>query len=192
MSNVRAFIAIDLPDALQKAISLTIEQLQLSTDKTGVRWMPASNIHLTLKFLGEVPLSNMNVIQQLLNAEVSTHPHFKITVGHLGAFPNIKRPRVVWLGVEKPIELVALQRGIENATAKLGYPIEERPFSPHLTLGRVRENASSPELAILTAALERIKINYSGYVPVESVHFYKSELLSTGAVYTQLFSASLS
>jgi len=191
MSMLRAFIAIELPVELQKAISRSIGQLQKAAGKSGVRWVAAENIHLTLKFLGEVSPTNVDLIQQMLSAEAGLHPRFHIEVAQLGAFPNNKRPRVVWLGVEAPPELATLQRGVESAAAKLGYPPEDRPFSPHLTVGRVRENAPSTELTALTAALESLKIGTLGTVQVKALHLFKSDLLPGGAVYTRLFSAPL-
>ncbi len=192
MSMLRAFIAIELPVELQKAISRSIGQLQKTSGKSGVRWVSVENIHLTLKFLGEVSPSNVDLIQHMLSTEASLHPRFQISVGQLGAFPNPRRPRVIWLGVDAPPELATLQRGIENATAKLGYPPDDRFFSPHLTLGRVRENASSTELTALCAALESMKTSSLGIAQVEGIHLFKSDLLPSGAVYTRLFSATLS
>jgi len=191
MSMLRAFIAIELPSELQKAISRSIGQLQKAAGSSSVRWVMAENVHLTLKFLGEVSPSNVDLIQQMLSAEAGQHPRFQIEVGRLGAFPNNRRPRVVWVGVEAPPELATLQRGVESAAAKLGYPPEERPFSPHLTVGRVRENASASELTALAAGLEGLHIGTLGSVPVEAIHLFKSELLPGGAVYSRLFSAPL-
>jgi RNA 2',3'-cyclic 3'-phosphodiesterase len=192
MSMLRAFIAIELPAELQKAISQCIGQLQKTAGKSGVRWVLVENIHLTLKFLGEVSPSSVDLIQQMLSTEANLHSRFQITVGQLGAFPNPRRPRVIWLGVDAPPELAALQRGIESAAAKLGYPPEDRSFSPHLTLGRVREKASSTELTALCASLESMKTRSLGIAQVEGIHLFKSDLLPSGAVYTRLFSATLS
>jgi RNA 2',3'-cyclic 3'-phosphodiesterase len=191
MSMLRAFIAIELPGDLQKAISQVIQLLQNKAGKPGVRWVAAENIHLTLKFLGDVSPAAVAAIQDSLGAEVSLHPTFSIKIGGLGTFPNQKRPRVIWLGVEAPPELDTLQRGVESATTKLGYLPEDRPFSPHLTLGRVRETASASELAALTSTLKEIKIDTLGVISVEKIHLFKSELQPGGSVYTRLYSAPL-
>ena len=157
MSMLRAFIAIELPGGLQKAISQVIERLQLPAGKSVVRWVQASNIHLTLKFLGDIAPTSLGVIEEVLKTEAGLHSDFRMEAGGLGAFPNTKRPRVIWLGVDAPPELTSLQRGIDSATAKLGYASETRPFSPHLTLGRVRENASSSELTTLASHLNEVR-----------------------------------
>jgi RNA 2',3'-cyclic 3'-phosphodiesterase len=192
MSMLRAFIAIELPVEIQQAISQTIERLQKTAGKSGVRWVAAENIHLTLKFLGDVSPANVALLQDVMKSEARLHSPFQMEIGGSGAFPNVKRPRIIWLGVDAPPELASLQRGVESAAARLGYPPEERPFSPHLTLGRVRENASSSELSAITSALKDDKIPSLGVSLVSSVHLYKSDLLPGGSVYTRLFSAPLS
>lgn len=191
MSMLRAFIAIELPGGLQKAISQVIEYLHLPAVKSAVRWVPVINIHLTLKFLGEVAPTSLGVIEEALRTEAGLHSDFRMEVGGLGAFPNSKRPRVIWLGVDAPPELNSMQRGIDLATAKLGYASETRPFSPHLTLGRVRENASPAELSVLASNLNEVRFHSPGPFEVDAVHLFKSDLLPGGSVYTRLYSASL-
>jgi len=192
MSMLRAFIAIELPGDLQIEITQLIGRLKYKAGKSSVRWVSVENIHLTLKFMGDISFSAVATIQDLLNIEVALHQTFTLEIGRVGAFPNQKRPRVIWLGVDLPIELASLQRGIESALTKLGYPPEERPFSPHLTLGRVRENASTSELAALTSTLKDVKIGYLGKVSVDKIHLFRSDLKPGGSVYTRLSSAQLS
>ncbi len=120
MSMLRAFIAIELPVGLQKAISQVVERLQFPAGKSAVRWVTVSNIHLTLKFLGEVAPTSLGVIEESLKTETALHPDFRMEAGGLGAFPNIKRPRVIWLGVNAPTELTSLQRGIELGDRQVG------------------------------------------------------------------------
>ena len=110
-----------------------------------VRWVAVKKIHLTLKFLGDVSESNLPVLYEILRREAEKQAAFEIQVGGLGAFPSVNSPRVIWIGVEAPAELAALQHGIDVETARVGYAGEERDFSPHLTLGRIAHNASSEE-----------------------------------------------
>jgi 2'-5' RNA ligase len=191
MSMLRAFIAIEFSGGLQKEISQVSELLQKKAGKTGVRWVVPENIHLTLKFLGDVSPSAVAVIQDTIVAEASLHSTFSIKIGGIGAFPNQNRPRIIWLGVDAPPALESLQRGVESVAAKLGYTPEERPFSPHLTLGRVRENASASELAMLTSTLKEIKVETLGIMAVEEIQLFNSDLHPGGSVYTRLFSAPL-
>ena len=123
--------------------------------------------------------------------EVSSHHQFEISVGNSGAFPNNRQPRVVWIGVEAPQELTAIQNGIESAAAHLGYAREERAFSPHLTIGRVSRNASSTDLKSISQTLEKNRVGFLGATCVDKIHLYKSDLHPNGAVYTRIFSSSL-
>jgi 2'-5' RNA ligase len=156
-----------------------------------IRWVAASNIHLTLKFLGDVSLSNLNILTDMIQTEISSHHQFDISVGGSGAFPNLRQPRIIWVGVEAPPELTAIQNGIDATTGRLGYTREERAFSPHLTLGRVSRNANSQDVKAISKALEATRVGFLGATCVDKVFLYRSDLQPTGAVYTQIFSSSL-
>lgn len=194
MAVIRSFIAIPLPERVQGCLNQVMLQLKerlQSLPKNTVHWVPAGNIHLTLKFLGDVSLSNLDLLKKMLLAEVSIQPPFEFSVGGVGAFPNFNQPRVVWVGIKSPPELLALQNGIESMAEKLGYGREERPFSPHLTLGRVARTASNQEARQIGEALQVMKAGFMGAVFAETVHLFKSDLKPTGSVYTSLLSAPL-
>lgn len=191
MSVIRAFIAIDLSPEIHHRLEEVLENYKTQFINIPIRWVAVSNIHLTLKFLGEVSLSNLNLLTEIIQTEVSSHHQFEITVGGSGAYPNIRQPRVIWVGVEAPQELTTIQNGIESTTAKLGYAREERAFSPHLTLGRISRNATSQDLKAISLSLEKIRVGFLGAICVEKVHLYKSDLHPTGVVYTQIFSSTL-
>jgi len=189
MNTIRAFIAIELPTAIQNGLRQVIQQLSPGTK--AVRWLPAENIHLTIKFLGDIEISKVQALQTALRQEASHHNPFDIHVGTLGAFPNSRRPRVVWIGVQAPQELFTLQQGIEVVTRPLGYSIEDRPFTAHLTLGRVSQHASPDEAAQFSFLLAKKQVGDLGKVHVETIHIFRSDLRPTGAVYTSLFQAKL-
>ena len=191
MSVIRAFIAIDLTPEIVQHLEQVSTQLKNRLEGVPVRWVPVDNIHLTLKFLGDVSLANVEMLKKILQTEVDGHHAFEISVGGLGAFPSPRRPRVVWVGVEAPAELIAVQNGVENAMARLGYAREERPFSPHLTLGRVSRNAVGRDERLIGESIEAIKLGFLGVARVNEVHLYKSDLQPNGAVYTRLFTALL-
>jgi RNA 2',3'-cyclic 3'-phosphodiesterase len=191
MAVIRAFIAIDLSQDIQNRLDELVNKYKSLLPQIPIRWVAGSNIHLTLKFLGDVSLSNLNILTDMIQAEVSSHHQFEISVGGAGAFPNTRQPRIIWVGVEAPPELTAIQNGIEATTGRLGYTREERAFSPHLTLGRVSRNATSQEVKVISKALEAIKVGFLGATCVEKVYLYKSDLQPTGAVYTQIFTTSL-
>jgi 2'-5' RNA ligase len=191
MAVIRAFIAIDLSQDIQNQLDEVVNKYKSQLTHIPIRWVAAANIHLTLKFLGDVSLSNLNLLTDMIQAEISSHHQFDISVGGSGAFPNIHQPRIIWVGVEAPPELTAIQNGIEATTGRLGYAREERAFSPHLTLGRVSRNVTLLDVKAISKALESIKVGFLGATCVEMVHLYRSDLQSTGAVYTQIFSSSL-
>jgi 2'-5' RNA ligase len=191
MSVIRAFIAIDLSEEIEQQLDDVIRNYKKLLVNIPIRWVPAANIHLTMKFLGDVSLSNLDILIEMIQGEVSSHHQFDISVGGSGAFPNLRQPRIIWIGVEAPAELMALQNGIEAATAKLGYAREERAFSPHLTLGRISRNTSAEGIKIISKVLETTRIGFLGATCVEKIHLYRSDLQPTGAVYTQIFSSTL-
>lgn len=190
MSLLRTFIALEIPQELQQIIYKETAHLR---NRIGalVRWVPSGNMHLTLKFLGNISPANVDIVTQMVRAEADSCQPFVMQVGGLGSFPSPKRPRVIYIGLQAPAELVALQHGIESATSRLGYESEERGFSPHLTLGRVRQNISASDQQKIRGALEEMKIDSLGSARVDSVHLYNSELKPTGPVYTRLFTAPL-
>jgi len=149
------------------------------------------NVHLTLKFLGDVSPTTLQELAEAIKVETVSHGMFSISVGGLGAFPSPRRARVIWVGLEAPPALEALRRGVEAAAAQLGYAPEGRPFSPHLTIGRVEQNASAADLQRIRAALEATKVGLLGTQQVEALHIFKSDLQPGGSVYTHLYTMPL-
>jgi RNA 2',3'-cyclic 3'-phosphodiesterase len=190
MGSLRTFIAIEIPAEIKKTLLQQSADLHRAVGRS-VRWVTSENIHLTLKFLGEISPANVEMLTQTLKAEASQHTSFEIKVATLGAFPNPRRPRILWVGLDAQETLSRLQHGIEAATARLGYPPEDKPFSPHLTIGRVRDQVSSDEMQSLRAALENTKIGMLGTFTVQAVHLFKSDLQPGGSIYTRLFTAPL-
>jgi 2'-5' RNA ligase len=190
MSAIRAFIAISLPNPIQQKLDEVTRLFK--NEKTGaVRWVSANNIHLTLKFLGEVDGAKVEAISQVIQAE-SQHIHpFELSASGVGAFPNLRRPRVIWVGVQAPQALIDLANAIDQGTQRLGFQGEERAFSPHLTLGRLSQNASLQEMQSVAQALSAARISNLGSFTVTQVTLFRSDLQSSGAVHTPLFTASL-
>jgi RNA 2',3'-cyclic 3'-phosphodiesterase len=190
MSLLRAFIAVEIPLEIRKTVCAATSKLR---NEIGVlvRWVPIENMHLTLKFLGDVSPSNVELLSEMLRAEMDLFHCFELRLNGLGSFPNLKRPRVLYIGIQAPAALEALKRGIESASSRLGYGSEERGFSPHLTIGRVKQNVVATEQQAIRHALEDTKIDSLGTARVNSVELFKSDLKPTGSVYTRLYSASL-
>jgi 2'-5' RNA ligase len=189
---LRCFIAVHIPGDIRQAIGRSLAGLYKGVGRSTVRWVAPENIHLTLKFLGDVSPSALDLLQEMLTAEAARHSPFQMRVETLGVFPNLKRLRVSWVGLEAPESLAVLQRGVEAAMARLGYPPEDRAFSPHLTLGRVQDHVVPEELAHLRASLEAVQFGGLGPVRVDNVHLMKSELRPGGSVYSTIATAPLS
>jgi 2'-5' RNA ligase len=192
LSVVRAFIAIDLPTSIRRQLARRIDDLRKAMEDLPVRWARADGIHLTLKFLGDTERERIPDVKQVLLNVAKSHPVFSIRLAGLGCFPNTRRPRVVWLGVEEASGvLLALHAATEAASRGLGFQPETRPFSPHLTLGRVRRDAEPKSLTVLGQAVEREESEPLGTISVEEICLFQSELRPDGAVYTRLSAAQL-
>lgn len=191
MPVVRSFIAIDLPPSLYKQLEEVSGNLQDMLEGMPIRWVAVPNIHLTLKFLGDVSKKNISMINKIIQTESACHKQFEISVGRFGVFPNFSRPRVIWVGVEAPDELMNLHRRIDVETARLGYAPDQRKFNPHLTLGRVSRNANPQEVRSISAILRKHKLGFLGAARIEEVNLFRSELGRDGAVYTKMFTALL-
>jgi len=188
---LRAFIAVEILKGIQDAITQGTASLKNALPKPLVRWVALHNVHLTLKFLGDVSPTTLQELAEAIKVETVSHGMFSISVGGLGAFPSPRRARVIWVGLEAPPALEALRRGVEAAAAQLGYAPEGRPFSPHLTIGRVEQNASAADLQRIRAALEATKVGLLGTQQVEALHIFKSDLQPGGSVYTHLYTMPL-
>lgn len=191
MILLRVFIAIELPQPLQAAIEKQIVRLRQTLGDEIVRWVPTQNMHLTLKFIGNIASSHLDFLKQLLTRTAESHPQFDLQIGGIGSFPNSKRPRILWAGIHTPADLASMQRNIEAGASRLGYEKEERPFSPHLTIARVRQNIEPADLQKIRYAVDGIQIGNIGSARIDSIHLYKSELQASGSIYTKLFSAPL-
>jgi 2'-5' RNA ligase len=191
MGLLRAFLASELPVPLQDAIQTATTGLRKTLGTDLVRWVPIRNVHLTLKFLGDVSPTSLDLIKQMLTTEAAQVQCFEVQIEGLGSYPSSRRPRVLWVGLHAPAALATLQHAIEAASARLGFESEEREYSPHLTIGRVRQNVSSAEQQKIRTALEGTPIGNLGTAHVNAVHLFKSDLQPTGSLYTKLFTAPL-
>jgi 2'-5' RNA ligase len=192
MDAIRAFIAIELPEAILVELGNIEARLKPQMPRDTVRWVKADSVHLTLKFLGQVPSDQLDLIMSSLRSAVAAHACFTLEVAGAGCFPSIHRPRVVWVGVhENDHRLHALQRAVENAIAPLGYPTEIRDFTPHLTLGRVARDVRQVDQKKIGDVVEAAGVGSLGKWEVRQVALIKSDLKPSGAEYTILTQAPL-
>ncbi len=192
MDAIRAFIAIELPDAILTEVDNVEARLRPQMPGDAIRWVKADSIHLTLKFLGQVPSDQLSLIISSLRTAVAPHAPFELEVKGAGCFPNVHRPRVVWVGVqEKGHHLHTLQRVVENAIAPLGYPTEIRDFTPHLTLGRLARDVRQTDQKRVGEVVQAAQVDSLGHWEVRQVALIKSDLKPSGAEYTILAQAPL-
>ncbi len=188
----RLFIAIPLPDAVIATLEEAQRMLKKAVPQRTVTWVAPHNIHLTLKFLGEVPVIQRDAISQALSRVAEQHSTFALNTAGLGCFPSNRNPRVVWVGLGGDEEaLRLLWDSVERAIAPLGYPTENRPFSPHLTLGRVRRDVLRADAQRLGAAVCEVTPPREVLWSVTELTLFRSELKPGGADYTKLHNAPL-
>jgi RNA 2',3'-cyclic 3'-phosphodiesterase len=184
---LRLFIAVNVPADVRSRLYADMAALRASAH--GVTWVKQEHLHITMKFLGERPDNEMHAIEAALQDATTRFSAFPLRLGGIGAFPSLDRPRVVWLGAVGTTPLPALFGHIDATCGRLGIPREERRFTTHLTLGRVKRELSAGDRSALTAEARRLEATYD--VPVQSVDLMLSELSRTGPSYTVLARALL-
>lgn len=173
---LRCFIAIEIPETIKKSVAHTIDNLK----KTGsdVKWVSGENIHITLQFLGETEESLIPDIKSALYKILAPYSSFYIKIADIGCFPSGKRPRVIWVGMEESKTLINLYEAISSEMVKFGYKKEDRGFTPHVTIGRVKSNRNMGELL---NRLEEFKVADFSDFEVQNIKLMKSELKPSGA-----------
>ena len=191
MEQVRSFIAIELPEEVKKAFRELQAQLKAGSPAP-VKWVEPNNIHLTLKFLGNVAAHRIEEIAAAMTEAVRGTSPFPLKVTELGVFPNPRRVRVIWVGLGGEADkLASLQQRIESNLEKLGFPPENRRFTPHLTLARIRDRATPQEREKLGRLIAETELDTAQNFSVDSVKLMKSQLTPEGPIYTCLSSAAL-
>jgi RNA 2',3'-cyclic 3'-phosphodiesterase len=188
---IRSFIAIKIPSEIQKRIDTKVADIRNHLVGTPIRWLPAENIHLTLKFLGNVIPEKLNHLADILCAEVNHYIPFLLPIEGLGMFPNNQKPRIIWVGLERSDELITLYHGVEKVCAKIGFVSDDHSFSPHITIARVRPTINSNDILKVRQSISFCTFNF-GKPLISSVTLFKSVLRPSGPVYTELYSIPLS
>ncbi len=185
--TVRAFVAVNLDQGLKDALAKVQERLKAT--RADVGWVRPESLHLTLKFLGQVEESRLGAVAEAIAAAATIYGSFRLVLGGLGAFPQPRAARVIWINVQEGAEaLFTLQARVEAGLESLGFPREKRPFTAHLTLGRVRGPARREQLAV---ALTSIPVETIGGMVLQRIELMKSDLSPGGARYSVLQSFPL-
>lgn len=179
---IRSFLAIELPKTILKKIEEV--QRDLKSTHGDVRWVNSEKIHLTLKFFGNIEELRIDPIFKTIEEVIRNTPPFSLKVRGVGAFPHLKNPRVIWMGLVDGREtLISFQKQIDTLLKDIGFQPEDRPFHPHLTLGRMKSSRGKEELV---GRMEKFKEEEFGTFQVERVVLFKSDLKPTGPIYTPL------
>ena len=184
----RTFIAIEIDGINKKILSDVISSLKKSD--TNIKWITQDQMHLTLKFLGNVEENTIKNISDAIKSIATNYKKFNLSFSKIGAFPNTKQPRVIWIGIEKgKNELKILNEKIEAECEKLGFEKEKREYRPHLTLGRVK---SLKNITNLTNIIDETNFDPQGNVKINKLTLFKSTLTPKGAIYDVLYECDFS
>ena len=187
MATVRTFIAAEVSAEVRAGVHRLIDEL--SQSGATVKWVDEEDIHLTIKFLGEVEYVVLNDVCRAVAAAIQDFEPFSVTCASVGAFPSLARPRTLWLGIDSEQEiLTTISAAVEDAMADLGFRRESRPFHPHLTIGRVRDGR---QLGDFPTILESGDFSVSGSFTVDELVIFSSELTAGGPIYTPMGRAAL-
>lgn len=189
--SIRAFIALDVPQLIQDSISKETARLQKSLGDKFIRWTPIQNIHLTLKFLGNIPVSHIDFLKQILIQTADSYSPFDVQIKDIASFPSPKLIRILWLSVFASASLTSIQTEVDGAVTKLGYEKEARAFSPHLTIARVKKDVHPNDMQKIREGLSNFQLGKIDPLRVDSIHLYQSDLKREGSLYTKLFSVKL-
>lgn len=184
--GIRCFIAIELAPELRESVWESTAPMRRAV--ADVKWVAHYNFHLTLKFLGETPESEIEGICRALEKAVSDIEGFDMEFEGLGVFPDVRRPRVIWVGINPADRLKAVQAGVERELTALGITPDDKEFHPHLTIGRVKSNRGVSAMAREIARMNGVKL---GMAQVRSIALMKSDLNAEGPVYTRICEARL-
>ena len=187
LRTIRAFIAVPLTSTIIEQLADVQRRLKRGCPEQAVRWVKPENVHLTLFFLGDILPERQAPIEAALSVVARHARPLTFSVQGVGAFPNLNRPRVIWVGLQEPAgQLALLHRAVNEAMANVGFRPEDRRFSPHLTLGRIRRRASREDAQAVGEAVRRAEVGHLGDAPVEEMILFRSVLKSSGAEYTPL------
>jgi len=181
--KIRSFLALDPPEEVLREIA-SIQNRLRKLIHGDIRWVRPEGIHLTLKFFGDISGDDVANIATVVEKAAERERPFSLAIGGAGVFPDPHRPRVLWLGMNGDVErLLAFQKGLDQALLQIGFLCEERPFLPHLTLGRIK---TSKGLIGLARALEKGEEYSAGRFIASGLSLFQSELMPRGAIYTRL------
>ncbi len=188
---LRTFIAIDFPAEIIQKIEKIITYFESQTPSDALKWVSTNNVHLTIKFLGDIPEEKLDQVKSVLSDSLNDISEFNLEIKGLGMYPNKRNPRVIWLGVNADNALADLHHTLDRALAAADVEREKREYTPHLTIARVRRRTNHATIKDIGETLSQFKVDSLGKIKVSEVVLYQSELTSKGPIYTPLMTQSL-
>jgi 2'-5' RNA ligase len=186
-NKIRAFIAVKIPEDLKIALQKIQEIFKDSGDR--IRWVKPSGMHITLKFLGDIEVQNIPDIGREIEQACTGSSHFEIRLAGTGSFPDMKRPRILWAGIQEGAEEIKkIYKDLEPGLSRIGFIQERRPFRPHITLGRIKHIKDRERFKSRIMQNSEIQI---GTMTADAVHLIESRLRPDGAVYSSQLVVSL-
>ena len=184
MKKIRTFIAINLPNPLLSELQNLITELR--SEGSGVRWVNAKNMHITLKFLGDTPSNLLPQIEERISSICREISPFELSSKQVGVFPRWEMPKVLWVGVnaspESMFQLAKLKNALDGELETLGFSAETRPYKPHLTIGRIKNSRTAQSIV---EHFRHIRLQTHD-IPVEQIELMQSQLTPTGSIYSIL------
>ena len=169
---MRIFIAIEIPQNIRVKITEITDYLQSKTSPTAVKWVDYENLHLTIKFIGETKQEKIEEITKVLSQSLAHQAPFSLEIGVLGMYPNNTNPRVIWLGVTGGEPLIAMHNILDQNLARLGIQREGRPFSPHLTIARLRRNTDAASSKTIGRTRSQCRVDSLGLFNIDRVQLF--------------------
>ena len=188
---MRTFIAVDFPPNMLKKIGEITTFFKTLTPEKGLKWVETGNLHLTIKFLGEIEENKTDQVKHTLAQALKDQNCFDIEIAGLGMYPNKRAPRVIWLGIVGASPLKEVYQVINRELTALDLTPERRAFSPHLTIARIRKHTDRQQAQQIGEILSTYKVESLGLTTIKQVHLYQSVLTPSGPIYTLLHSVDL-
>jgi 2'-5' RNA ligase len=189
--QIRSFIAVELPEEAKKGLARLRKELDRDEHRF-VKWVDSEGIHLTLKFLGNIPSKRVTEITEAMEGAAQGISPFHLEISGLGTFPSLRQARVLWVGIGGEVgKLSKLQQNIDSSLVALGFAKQERSFVPHLTLARIRQGASPQERRSFGELVDCTVFEDKYPIKVEAVSLMRSQLTPSGAIYTCLSTVGL-
>jgi len=189
--NLRCFIAVDFPTKILEKIDQIIQYFGTQTPSKVIKWVAKENLHLTLKFIGEVSPGQLDQMKSIIPEAIHRKSAFEVGIEGLGMYPSYEKPRVVWLGITNGQPLIDIHKHLDQALSQANIKPENRPFSPHLTIARLRNHSKPVDVIRVGKQLSQFKVGNLGFARIDQIRLYQSELKPEGPIYSPLMTIPL-